>query len=115
MSLTLSEKFASMMATVALPTVSDWALLLDDQTLKQQITDELNAVLVSALECLKTSDGMTSGDLRNKLQAGIFPIMKRYPNIGISDSEGSQTIAMFFGLNANPGLYHFCRYYWMES
>ncbi|WP_046481627.1 hypothetical protein [Pseudomonas veronii] len=109
--MTLREKQAALRDTVALPTADDWQLLIDDSATKEVLIKRLNAVLVAALEFAKGGGLITWGQIGEKIFPALARIESEYPNSGISDSEGYQTVARFFGVNYSPEIYDFLRYY----
>lgn len=109
--MTLSEKQAALRDTLALPTADDWQLLIDDSATKELLVKRLNAVLVAALEFAKGDALTTWGQIGEKIFPALSRIESEYPNSGISDSEGYQTVARFFGVNYSPEIYDFLRYY----
>jgi hypothetical protein len=70
---------------------------------------ELNAVLASALKDAKTNQ-ITWGQIRTKVYQQVGQLARKYYQIGITDSEGMHTIALFFALNYQVDMYEFMRY-----
>lgn len=110
---TLSEKEEELLETVALPGVDDWQLLDPDDEEREvieAIVAELNAVLVDALEFAKR-EKPTFGEIGKRVYSQIALIDAKYPEYGVTDSEGCQTIARFFAVNYHPAIYDFLRYH----
>jgi hypothetical protein len=98
-------------ATIAVPEDLDWQLLVADEAERRAIVAEQNGALVSALEAVKELPTQSTwGDIASRISSRIDPIEVKYPNAGISDSEGHATIANFFALNWEPAMYDFLRY-----
>jgi hypothetical protein len=109
--LTLSQKHKALRDTVAVPDDQDWQLLVADDAERRAIVAELNDALVSALEAVKALPTQSTwGDIASEISSRLDPLEAKYPNAGISDSEGHATIATFFALNWQPAMYDFLRY-----
>lgn len=110
--LTLTQKQEALRSTVAVPEDQDWQLLVQDESKRRAIVAELNDALVEALEVAKAQPPHTYlwGDLAKDISSRIEPLEAKYPDAGISDSEGRATVARFFALNWEPAMYDFLRY-----
>jgi hypothetical protein len=109
--LTLSQKHEALRETIAVPEDQDWQLLVADDAKRRAIVAELNDALVSALEAVKALPPQSTwGDIASEIASRLDPLEAKYPNTGISDSEGHATVASFFALNWEPAMYDFLRY-----
>lgn len=108
--MTLSEKQNLLAATVALPTAMDWQLQVDDD----ELMGRLNAALAQVLADTKASKHGTWGEIGAAIFGQLDAFAEEFPDAGILDSEGSQTVARFFAVNLDPAMYDFLRYYRAE-
>ena len=103
---TLSEKESELRLTVALPDNDDWRLLGGGE----EVIQELNDVLVAALEFAKATD-RTWGGIADEIFPPLAKLNAKYPNIGILESDAYTTVARFFAINLTPAIYDYLRYY----
>ncbi|WP_426158109.1 hypothetical protein [Pseudomonas sp. TSRC2-2] len=106
----ITEKEKSLWDTVAMPQASDWQLLSDNPS----VLIELNTVLINALHFAKSGTDVTFGEVAEQIFPALAVIDKKYPDSGVTDSEGYLTVARFFAINYSPAIYDFLRYYGAE-
>lgn len=107
----LSDKEAALRASVAMPTADDWQLLSSSKEDAAAIIERANVVLSNVLARLKNREFPTLGAAGRALFPELEAIADEYPDSGLLDSEGMQTVARFFAVNFQPALYDFFRYY----
>lgn len=105
---TLNEKAHALQESVALPDASNWCLGAYPSAPKA--IKELNASLVESLNQIKAINGIMMGTVGNLIMNSLAKVAKKYPELEIFNSEGFQTIALFFAVNYEPTMYHFLRY-----
>lgn len=105
--LTLQEKESNLYQTIGVPTQDDWRLLKD----ADKLVPLLNKILIDGLSKAKSGELKTCGEIRDFVYGKIDPIDNDYPEAGIGDSEGRETVARFFALNYGISIYDFFRYY----
>ena len=103
---TLSEKENELLLTVGMPDSDDWRLLGGGD----EVIQELNDVLVAALEFAKAAD-RTWGDIADEIFPPLAKLNAKYPKIGILESDAYTTVARFFAINLTPAIYDYLRYY----
>ncbi len=108
--LTLDRKFMNLRRSVAMPTQDNWQLLLDDPKEIKHVIGLLNAQLLIVLNKAKADVYTVSGQLHRDLMKRMTTIARKYPHAGIFDSEGKQTMALFFALNYDATIYDYIRY-----
>jgi len=107
----ITEKERGLRDTVAMPQASDWQLLSDNPS----VLIELNTVLINALHFAKSGTDVTFGEVAEQIFPALALIDQKYPDNGVTDSEGYLTVARFFAINYSPAIYDFLRYYGAES
>lgn len=110
MLLTLQEKEKALRSTVAMPTADNWQLLSENADEKTIVIEEANAILLNVLEGCKASTYTTWGEIVRAIFEPMDKLASKYPDAGLTDSEASQTIALFFALNYDPAIFNFLRY-----
>ncbi len=112
---TLSDKEAALRTSVAMPTAGDWQLLSRSEAETATVIERANAALSQVLARLKNHEFRVLGDAGLVLFHELDAIANDYPDSGLLDSEGMQTIARFFSVNYDPSVYDFFRSYSPES
>lgn len=107
---TLDRKFMNLRRSVAMPTQDNWQLLLDDPKEIKHVIGLLNAQLLIVLEKAKADKYKQDGALYRDLMKRMKTIACVHPDAGIFDSEGKQTMALFFALNYDVTIYNYIRY-----
>ncbi len=108
--LTLQEKKEVLRFTVAMPTADNWQLLSESVDEKTIVIEKANAILLKVLEGCKASSYATWGGIARAIFEPMDELAAKYPDAGLTDSEASHTIALFFALNYDPTIYNFLRY-----
>ena len=106
----LDTKIMRLPKTVAIPTESNWQLLIEDPKEIKHVVGLLNAQLLIVLEKAKAGKYKTDGKLHHDLTRRMLRIADRHHDAGIFDSEGKQTMALFFAVNYEPTIYDYIRY-----
>lgn len=105
---TLNEKSHALQESVALPDASNWCL--GNYPTAPDAIKNLNESLTESLAQIKAVNGMTWGTIRKMIMDSLIKVAKKYPELEIFNSEGFQTIALFFAVNYSPTIYDFLRY-----
>lgn len=86
------------MSLTGFPMAWDWCLLGDTDEENERVVAELNAVLARVIERAKR-ENLAPWDLVDVLYPDIDTLDMKYPGIGILDTEGRETMAIFFAEN----------------
>ncbi|MDN4500140.1 hypothetical protein QYE73_22895 [Pseudomonas mosselii] len=94
---------------LALPSVWDWCLLGDSDEENAEVAAALNTVLAQVLERAQR-DHLAPWDLVSVLHPQIDAVAQAYPDVGIWDSEGRDTMARYFALTYRAEAYRYVRW-----